>query len=157
MGKVVSVETVTAKPQRCVMTLFTVDEFCMFWPQLEEMLDSVPHTWRRWTKNAIYDACVDGRMQLWGIGPPPTAIMVILTMVNVFPAMRVLTLFWTGGTLTEDMPGIVETVFTEYARIQKCDEAEVLGRFGWEPIMLKHGFRKEGVFLTRTIHQSKVH
>jgi hypothetical protein len=152
MGKIVEfVPDEKAKKSPMSMALFTIDEVCDFWPELEDMLDRVPHTWRRWTKESIYDAVVEGRMQVWGIGPDNLATLIIITMVTVFPSMRVLTLFWTAGEMTEEMPALVEEAFVAYARIQGCSEAEVLGRVGWEPIMLKHGFRRDGVMLVRPI------
>ena len=133
------------------MTQFTVDEFFRFWPQLEVMLDSVPHTWRRWTKEHICQTIANDMMQIWGIGEPPKATLIIMTTVNVFPAMRVLTTVWAGGHMEDGMIELVDSTFEGYARINNCAEMEVRGRPGWEKVGKELGYTKDSVVLTRPV------
>jgi len=133
---------------RYVMSLFTVEEFYQFWPQIEEMLDTVPHTWRHWTKDEIYSAVTAGKMQAWGIGPPQTVIMVLLTSVNVFPALRTLTVLWAAGTLEDEMLPLILATFADYAKLNSCSEVEIRGRPGWSPKLKPFGYRHDASIWT---------
>src|SRR5580765_1607468 len=86
-----------AKP-KFAMTQFTVEEFCEFWPELERMMDAVPHTWPQWTKEYVCDSVVTNRLQVWGIGAPPRATLVFFTTISVMPSMRVFNVVWGAGT-----------------------------------------------------------
>jgi hypothetical protein len=94
------------------MTQFTVDEFFSFWPQLEKMLDTVPHTWRQWTKEYIVASVEAGRIQVWGIGHPPRATLVFFTIVNIYPAMKILGVEWGAGTFEDDMLPLLDATLT---------------------------------------------
>lgn len=143
-------------PPRFVMTQFTVEEFEGFWSHLERMLDSVPHTWRHWTKEHIYQAVVDNRVQVWGIGPPPKAVFVLMTTVNVFPAMRVLTSVWAAGTFEDEMIPLIDATMVNYAKLNECDELEIRGRLGWDPKFKSVGFRHEASIWTRAVENSRL-
>ena len=136
---------------RFAMTQFTVEEFFGFWPQLEEMLDSVPHTWRHWTKEYICQKVADNTMQVWGIGPPPRAVLIVFTTVNVFPTMKVLAVVWAAGSFTDDMLPLFEATFDNYARLNGCEEIEVRGRLGWEVKLRTVGFTRESAVWSRRV------
>lgn len=133
------------------MSLFTTMEVDSFWPQLEALLDRVPHTWRQWTKEEIYEAVIDGRLQVWGIGPPTKIRMVLFTSVTKYPKMKVFTILWSAGTLIDGMIPLLDSTFTMYARIQECTEMEIRGRMGWEPALKDHGFSREAAIWTKPI------
>lgn len=138
-------------PPSFAMTQFTVDEFFAFWPQLEEMLDRVPHTWRHWTKDHICRTVAGDLMQVWGIGPPPRATLIIFTTVQILPAMKILTLPWAAGTLDKGMEPLVDATLTDYARLNGCEEIEIRGREGWEAKFKPYGFRREAVVWSRAV------
>lgn len=136
---------------RFAMTQFTTDEFFRFWPQLEEMLDKVPHTWRYWTKDHICRTITNGHMQAWGIGPPPTATLIIFTTVSMYPSMKVLTAMWAAGTFEDEMIPLIDVTLSGFARLNDCEELEVRGRVGWEQKMKMTGFKRESVVWTRRV------
>jgi hypothetical protein len=136
---------------RYALTQFSVDEFFAFWPQLEKTLDTVPHTWRHWTKEYICNSVANNVMQVWGIGPPPKAILVFITIVNVYPTMKVLSIAWGAGTFTDDMLPLLEATLSNFARLNGCEEVEIRGRVGWEPKLKSVGFRREAAVWTRRV------
>lgn len=125
------------------LTQFTAEEFFSFWPQLEEMLDYIPHTWRHWTKEYIQNAVGTRVIQMWGIGPPPNAVFVFFTQVNVFPSMRVLSLTWGAGSFDVGMIPLVHATMVNFAKLHTCEEIEVRGRDGWGPMLKPLGFKKD--------------
>lgn len=143
-------------PSKYVATLFTVDEFYTFWPELERTLDTVPHTWRRWTKEHIYNSVENGSLQVWGAGVRTRATLILFTTVNVFPAMRVLTLVWAGGKFETDMIEMFDGVFENYALLNGCDEIEIRGRLGWEPTLKKLGFTSHEKVWTRAVVKGRL-
>lgn len=139
-----------------VLSLFTVDEVHRFWPQLEEMLDQVPHTWRHWTKEYIYGSILSNALQVWGIGPPPKATLVLFTSINVFPTMKTLTIVWAAGSFEDSMLVVLDAALTKYARLNDCDEIEIRGRLGWNPKLKSLGFTSEAQVWTRRVMSVKL-
>lgn len=143
-------------PPKFALTQFTVEEFQRFWPRIEEMLDRLPHTWRYWTKDHIYQSIVNDRVQLWGIGPPPKATFIMMTAVNVYPAMKVLTAIWAAGTFEEGMIPLIDATMTNYAKLNDCGALEIRGRPGWDPTFKSVGFRREAMIWTRYLENSRL-
>lgn len=133
------------------MTQFTPEEFQRFWPKLEREMDNIPHTWRHWTKEYIYASVMGDTMQVWGIGRPPKATLIILTTINVFPAIRVLTITWAMGEFNARMLPLLDAALTGYARLNRCDEIEVRGRAGWDPALKSVGFERSAMVWTRAV------
>jgi hypothetical protein len=138
-------------PPKFALTQFTVDEVQEFWPQLEEMLDAVPHTWRQWTKEYIWRAVEGGRIQAWGIGPPPRAILIFFTTVAVYPAMKILSVEWGAGSFHDEMLPLLDAGLTSYAQLNGCAEVEVKGRLGWEPKWKSIGMERQYSVWTRKV------
>jgi hypothetical protein len=139
------------KSPRFALTQFTVDEVQGFWTELEVMLDQVPHTWRQWTKEYIWSAIETGRLQVWGIGPPPQAILVFFTTVSVYPAMKILSVDWGAGSFHDEMLPLLEAGLTSYAQLNDCAEIEVRGRLGWEPKWKSIGMERQYSVWTRRV------
>ena len=158
MGKVVTSYDLgdTWGPPRLALSQFTVEEVRRFWPQLEEMLDQLQHTWRYWTKDNIYQALMRGQLQMWGVGPPPRATLILLTSVDVYSAMKVLTVVWAAGTFDDKMIPLVDATFEDYAQLNGCDEIEVRGRLGWTAKLRPIGFRSETVTYVRKVKSNKM-
>lgn len=127
------------------LTQFTVDEFTAFWPKLEEMLDLVPHTWRHWTKEYICSSAASNVIQVWGIGPPPNAVLVFFTQVSIYPVGRVLTLVWGAGSFDEEMLPLLLATMVNFAKMNNCTEIEMRGRRGWGPSLRSIGMKEEYV------------
>lgn len=143
-------------PPKFALTQFTVEEFQGFWPQLEELLDSVPHTWRYWTKDHIYQSIVNDMVQMWGIGPPPKATFVMMTSVNVYPAMRVLTAIWAAGEFDDGMIPLIDATMVNYAQLNGCSALEIRGRPGWDPKFRSVGFVREAMIWTRHLRDTRL-
>lgn len=137
--------------KRHALTLFTADEFVRFWPDLEQTLDCVPHTWRYWTKEAIYDAIMNGRIQVWGVGEPPKATLILFTSIGIFPAMKVFSVMWAAGRFEDEMLPLLDATLTNYAALNECNEIEIRGRVGWEPKLKSIGFRREASMWSRPV------
>lgn len=136
---------VDSNKAKYALTQFTVDEFMLFWPGIEEMLDCVPHTWKHWTKDYIMSAVHAGGIQVWGIGPPPKAVLIFFTQVLVYPVNKVLLVPWGAGQFTRDMLPTLEAALVQYAQINDCTSIEVRGRPGWAPHFKSVGMKKEFV------------
>lgn len=130
---------------------FTVEEMTRFWPELERMLDAVPHTWRHWTKEWIAESIVEERIQVWGVGPPPKAVFVLFTQIMVLPAMKVLNITWAAGHMPPKTFEVLDETFTAYAKLTGCDEIEVRGRRGWHPHLRRLKFRRDADVWTRPV------
>jgi hypothetical protein len=141
---------------RYAMSLFTVEEFYRFWPQIEKMLDAVPHTWRYWSKDDMYSAITASKIQVWGMGPPNTVTIVFMTSVNVFPALRVLTLLWAAGHFEDEMASLLDATLADYAKLNECTEIEVRGRPGWYKQLKRAGFRKDAEIWTRSVPDTRI-
>lgn len=125
------------------LTMFTFDEFEKFWPGIEDMLDKVPHTWKYWTKDYIRRAVENDMMQVWGIGPPPEAVLIFFTQVGVYPAARVLHVPWGAGHFDPEMLPTLEAALVNYAQLCECDTVEIRGRPGWDPYFKSVGMKRE--------------
>ena len=64
MGKAVGMTSYDIVDRKAALALthFTIEQVQEFWPQLEETLDRVPHTWRHWTKEYIYGGILSGNI-----------------------------------------------------------------------------------------------
>ncbi len=130
---------------------FTTDEVRSFWPELERMLDAVPHTWKHWTKEWIVTSIEEGRIRVWGVGPPPKAVFVMFTEISSYPAMKVLNITWAAGHMPEGMFEVLAETLAKYAKLTGCDEVEVRGRRGWHPHLKRLKFRRDADVWTRPV------
>jgi len=144
------------KHPKYALTHFTVNEFFDFWPKLEKEMDLIPHTWRHWTKEYIQQAVANGAIQVWGIGPPPDAVMVFFTQIGTYPAVKVLSIVWAAGSFDEEMVPLMDATLTSFARQSNCTEIEVRGRHGWEPHLRGIGFKKEATVWTRPVTDVRI-
>ncbi len=139
------------------VALFTPDEFLTFWPQIEAMLDTVPHTWKHWTKDYIHHSVMNGHMQVWGIGPNHTATCVFFTQVSILPAMHVFCVVWAGGHFDDATVPLLEAAWDGYAAEQDCSEVVVYGRVGWESKLKPLGFTREAIVWSRPVMKRGLH
>ncbi len=130
---------------------FTTEEIAAFWPELERVLDAVPHTWRHWTKEWIKESVLEERIQVWGVGPPPKAVFVLFTQISSHPAMKVLNITWAAGHMPSGTFEVLDKTLTTYARLMGCDEVEIRGRRGWHPHLRRLRFRRDADVWTRPV------
>lgn len=140
---------------RFSLTQFTPNEVMNFWSGLEDMLDKLPHTWRYWTKEYIFEQIMQGGLQVWGAGPPPNAVFILMTCITTYPAAKVLHVVWGAGKLPDGILSIVDAAFLRYAQQNECSEIEVRGRIGWEPHVKKLGYQRAGMIWTKPVPNAR--
>lgn len=132
----------TDRGVKYALTMFSFDEFLAFWPHMERELDKIPHVWRHWTKEYMVAAVEANTLQVWGIGPPPNAVMVFCTQVATYPAMKVLIVPLAFGSFNPAMIPTIEAALVNYAQMNDCSEIVIQGRPGWAPhfklVRMKH-------------------
>jgi hypothetical protein len=141
---------------RFALTKFTVEEFYSFWPGIEGMMDSVPHTWKHWTKDYIRSAVEADALQVWGIGPPPKAVLIFFTQVSIYPADRILVVPWGAGNFTASMLPVLEAALVNYAQLNECATIEVRGRPGWDPHFKSIGMKREFVTWSYPVPRARI-
>lgn len=141
--------------QKYSLALLTTEEFHQFWPHISRMLDQVPHTWRHWTKEWIVEAVEAGMLQVWGIGPPPKAILVLITQVATYPAIKSFNVVWAAGTFKRDMSDQLYETFMNFARLHSCTVMEIRGRKGWHPFLKAKGFKREAEVWSHIVHHMR--
>lgn len=145
------------KSAKFALTQLTVEEFEKWWPGIEKMLDQVPHTWKHWTKDYIRASVEANTMQVWAVGPPPSATLIFFTQIGVYPADRVLHVTWGAGSFETGMIPVVEAALTNYAQQADCATVEIRGRPGWEPYFKSVGMKREYVTWSIDIAKARTH
>ena len=84
-------------------------------------------------------------MQVWGIGPPPKAVLIFFTQVGIYPADKVLHVSWGAGSFDPAMLPVLEAALIQFAQTCECDTIEVRGRPGWDPHFKSVGMKREFV------------
>lgn len=138
------------------MTLFTLEELDAMWPNVEDMLTRIPHTWGHMTIEEIRNFVFNGLYELWGIGPKPSATFVLMTMVGVYPSKRILMVTWGAGRFKKEMLPLLDATLTQYAQIQNCDAIEIHGRGGWERVLRGIGFKVSRTVLGREVPKGRL-
>lgn len=146
----------TGETARFIMAQFTPEEFTDFWPELERALDRIPHTWRHWTKEYICDCIMTHRMQIWGVGPPTQAELILFTTIHVLPAMKILVIPLALGKFDDEVLPLLDATFTNYAQLNGCGEIEIRGRAGWWPKLKQLGFTHESAVWVRPVSNCKL-
>ena len=75
----------------------------------------------------LFESILAGRRQLW---MPEDNSWALVTQIDIYPAMKVLNVFWAGGTLPEDYSEILTDV-EAWGAAQGCKQADANGRLGW--------------------------
>ena len=141
---------------RFAITQFDWDTFNRFWPKMERELDLIPHVWRFWTKEFIQAAVEHHALVVWGCGSPPNAEFIFFTQVNIYPAMKILSVPLAFGRFDPRMMDLLDGTMERYARIQECQEIWINGRRGWKPHFMNIGFRHESELWVRPVTQMRI-
>lgn len=127
-----------------------------YWEHILSMLDKVPHTWEEWTKESLYERVIDGHIQVWGLGTTKAHHAFMFTQIAAYPNKRILEVVWfCGEGALENGLDILDAMGERFAQIQQCDRIDILGRPGWKPHALAHGFHLASVRYSRNV--SKEH
>lgn len=83
-----------------------------------------------------------GKAQMW---PAPRGVAI--TEIIEYPRKRVLHVFLAAGELDQILDGI-DSVY-EWGRTQGCTSLTMSGRFGWQRVLSKHGWKPVLVTMER--------
>lgn len=139
------------------MALIENGDLDRFWPGVSGMLDKIPHTLGHMTKEEIEFGVFNGTFQLWGVGPQPNAIFILMTAISHYPSERILVVMWGAGTFRKSMIPVLDATLTSYAKIQGCGGIEIHGRRGWMRVFADIGFKEEKVILSRPVTYERMH
>lgn len=90
----------------------------------------------------VVDLVAMGRAQFW---PAPRGVAV--TEIIVYPRKRVLHCFLASGDLDQIIDMIDSAI--AWGRTQGCTSLTLSGRFGWQRVLDKHGFKPVLVTMER--------
>jgi hypothetical protein len=138
------------------MGLLEEGELEKFWPQIVNMLQTVPHTWTHWTIDTFWEQAERGNLQVWGIGLGNTISLVLFTQVVRYPALSTLHVIWAGGKFREEYIPIIDSTLARFGEIQECDRLEVIGRPGWEKMFKNWGMVKVSTVLAKPIRKTRM-
>lgn len=144
---------ILASDGRFSIELLSPEKFMQFWPQIEGMLDLVPHTWEDLTKESIYYRGANRGLQVWAVAEDETAKMVLFTQVATFPTGDNLEIIWCGGQggFHKVAGDVVDAGIEKFAKMSLCKRIDVIGRFGWEAELKDRGFKRTAVVLSRRV------
>lgn len=135
--------------------LLTPTQFEFYWPAISADMDKVRHTWEIWwTKEALFQAVVDGWMNVWAVGSPEVVYLVAFTQIINYPANRNLRVVLLIGNHLDEYYDIAEAVIEKFAMDNQCVYIEATGRLGWQRRI--KGAQSHGVTLTRKLGTIKV-
>lgn len=83
----------------------------------------------KYTWSDVYSSILSGDAQLW-TGKKSA----IVTYISDFPKGKTLCVFLGGGELEEIKYELLPTI-EEWARLEGCTQAEIVGRHGWERVL----------------------
>lgn len=92
----------------------------------------------------VVEMVVSGKAQFW---PAPRGVAI--TEIVAYARKRVLHCFLAAG----DMDQIIDMIDSavEWGRTQNCTALTLAGRFGWQRVLDKHGFKPVLVTMERNI------
>lgn len=142
----------TVQASEVKMALLTPPYFDFYWPKISEELDHIPHVWSQWwTKEALFTAVLERRMEVWAVGPKDMFTVILFTQVLNYPASRVLQVFLAFGRGIDEVLPTLDATLDRYASIQGCTSIEVIGRDGWEKKLQSVGFKPSSIVLSRPV------
>lgn len=153
------VEGFTATDGNGVKTgLMPTELLDLFWPNIEVMLDRLPHTWEGWTKQSLYEAAAAGNIQVWICAKDGQVRFVVFTKIALYPAFRSLEAFWGAGIGMLPHAGpTLEAVLEEFAAAHHCAFFDIVGRQGWEKVVAEWGFRRYATIFRRPVLDRSAH
>lgn len=128
------------------------EQFDHFWPDIEGMLDKVPHTWEDYTKDEIVCGAHNGSLQVWAVGNEDIR-MVLFSRIANFSTGASLQIIWGAGEgrIFELAGDSVDATMEYYAKTQFCKRIDIIGRGGWEKALVGRGFKRASVVLSRKV------
>jgi len=146
------------RPEDFEVCVLEGESFSAMWPQISEQLDLIKHVWwDRWTKEEIFCAVLQRRLQCWGIGPPSAHRLVVFSQILRFENVTTLQVMLAFGQSLELALPVLAATLEKFARSAGCGKIEVVGRAGWEKLLAPYGMRLESVILSKRVSEMRVH
>lgn len=134
------------------MSKMPEEEIETHWKSIEQMMRALPRTIPDWTPESLYKRALCGEVQIWGVGDESKVLMVLLTQIAIFPAGKVLEVFWCAGQgVYEEAQELVDTTFDLFAKKENCRRIDIIGRDGWEKVLRSRGFKRTAVVWSRPV------
>jgi len=102
----------------------------------------------RHTLDSTYELLKQGTMTMFLITDKKKPCAVYVVQKVYYPAKIVLGILFCGGSKVIKEVKKIENFFLNYAKEQKCDGLEIVGRKGWDKIIKNNNlkFKKTGYF-----------
>ena len=138
--------------------LLIPERFEHYWPQIQEMMKRVPHTWEHLTLDSVYSRAMRSSLQVWGVGDAKQINMVLFTQIACHASKNVLEVIWAGGNgVLGPVNEVVDATLERFAWSQNCVDIDVIGREGWERYLSPYGFKKVAVIMSRPVANARTH
>lgn len=93
----------------------------------------------------VADMVIAGKAQIW---PAPRGVAI--TEIIEYPQKRVLHVFLAAGEMDQLLDMIKSA--EDWGRTQNCTSLTMSGRFGWQRVLDKHGFKPVLVTMEREVN-----
>lgn len=135
-----------------IVELLSNEKFELYWPDIEQKLDTIPHVWASWwTKESIQELTLNGRFQCWTVGDANEVSGVVFSQIIHYPAASILQVFLAFGLGMVDTIGVIDATLSRFGSANGCQFAEVMGRPGWEPKLREFGFKVPRVTMIKRL------
>ena len=128
-----------------------VDIECVdvFWDKVKNWVHKVVvQSNGRHTLDSTYKLLKQGTMTMFLITDKKKLCAVYVVQKVYYPAKIVLGILFCGGSKVIKEVKKIEKFFLNYAKEQKCDGLEIIGRKGWDKVIKKNNleFKRTGFF-----------
>lgn len=114
--------------------------------QYRELIESaLAYSGGTHTFDDVAQMVIEGKAQIW-----PAQRGVAITEIIEYPRKRVLHVFLAAGELDQLLDMIQSA--EDWGRTQGCTSLTMSGRFGWQRVLDKHGFKPVLVTMEREFH-----
>ena len=133
------------------MEIKQVDIECVdvFWDKVKNWVYKVVvQSNGRHTLDSTYKLLKQGTMTMFLITDKKKLCAVYVVQKVYYPAKIVLGILFCGGSKVIKEVKKIEKFFLNYAKEQKCDGLEIIGRKGWDKVIKKNNleFKRTGFF-----------
>lgn len=144
-----------SRAEKAEIAILNKAEFTHYWPKIEEVLDSRPDLWQKWTtKEGFVMDVMGGKLQVWVASPGSAGpiTLVFATRLCDTWAGRVLQVPIAFGEGAVQMMPCLEGAIDRMAAFSGCTRIESTGRRGWERVLKpEFGWEFMGTTMTRPV------
>jgi|8_EtaG_2_1085327.scaffolds.fasta_scaffold39913_2 hypothetical protein len=128
-----------------------VDVECVdvFWDKVKNWIEAASiQSNGRHTLESTYKLLKEGQMTMFLILKNKAMCAVYVVQKVFYPAKQVICILFCGGSKVIDNINKIEKFFINYAKEQKCNGIEIIGRKGWDKVIDKKSlnFKRTGCF-----------